>query len=518
MKKVLFILAFIYLNQVNSQQYDVSIYSKIGYEIGGFGTDLDVEDWFGYTVTAIGDLNGDGINDLAIGTIQDDDGGINRGAVYILFLNEEGTVDSFQKISDTAGNFNGELNDWDIFGTSISFLGDINNDGLVEIAVGAEYDSEAGYRYGAIYILSLNPDGTVFSHQKINQIHGNFQGELDVWDVFGSDIENIGDLDGDGNIDIAVGARRDGDGGEERGAVWILFLNSDFTVKSHQKISSTEGNLNIELDFQDYFGGSIANIGDLNNDGVIDLAVGAYRDNDGGLNRGAVYILFMNNDGTVLSTQKISDTEGFFDADFNDDMFFGRSIDLANDINGDGLKEIIVGASGYQSDGEINFGAFYILNLNIDGTVNSYVKYTEGLQNFDGDIHGGDSFGFSVTNIGMLSQKNCIGVGSFTDDEGGFEKGSVWVLQLGEILSIEEIDNSSNEIFLYPNPSKNSFSLNSIDDISEIKIFDITGRLVLSYDNLNSNLFDVSYLPVGTYVVKISSENSKARDFKLIKQ
>src|SRR5690606_5741069 len=102
-------------------------------------------------------------------------------------------------------------------------------------------------------------------------------------------IENLGDLNGDGNIDIAIGARRDGDGGEERGAVWVLFLNSDLTVNSHQKISSTSGNLNVALEFQDYFGSSITNIGDLNNDGVIDLAVGAYRDDDGGLNKGAIY-------------------------------------------------------------------------------------------------------------------------------------------------------------------------------------------------------------------------------------
>ncbi len=57
---------------------------------------------------------------------------------------------------------------------------------------------------------------------------------------------------------IAVGARRDGDGGDQRGAVWILFLNADFAPSS--KISSLEGNLNINLEFQDYFGSSITNL------------------------------------------------------------------------------------------------------------------------------------------------------------------------------------------------------------------------------------------------------------------
>ncbi|MEH6763807.1 MAG: T9SS type A sorting domain-containing protein [Aequorivita antarctica] len=518
MKKTLVLMALIFLNSIIGQNYDVTLYEKIGYEVGGFGDGLENEDWFGFSVEGIGDLNGDGINDIAVSAIKDDDGGFNHGAVYILFLNLEGYVASYQKISDTEGGFEGQLDEWDIFGTSLSYLGDMNNDGLIELGVGAEYDGDGGYWHGAAWILSLNPDGTVNSYVKISDTEGGFNAPLDDEDVFGTDIESIGDLDGDGFQDIAVSARRDPDGGSDRGAVYILFLNVDFTVKNYQKISDTQGGLNGVLEAGDYFGGSVANIGDLNGDGIIDLAVGAYRDDDGGLNRGAVYILFMNTDGTVNNLQKISDIIGNFDTEFNDEMFFGKSIDLMGDLNGDELIEIAVGARGYQEDGALNFGAFYILNLNVDGTVNSYIKYTEGLQYFEGDIDEGDSFGFSVSNIGRLTENNCIAIGAFSDNEGGFEKGSVWVLQLGTILSIEEIDNGSNSFFLYPNPSKNSFSLNDTEGISKIQIFDINGRLVVNYDNLDLNIFNVSYLPVGEYVVKISLENGNLRSFKLIKQ
>ncbi len=509
MSNKFFFLFLIPLNLIYSQEYNVASYSKVSAKtINGF-YNLSAEDWFGHSVEGIGDLDGDGVEDFAVGANQDDDGGINKGAIYIMFMNEDTSIKTVQKISEVEGNFNASLLEWDYFGRSIKYLGDLNNDGLIEIAVGAEYDNEAGHRFGGIYILSLNPDGTVFSYQKINQIHGNFQGDLDVWDVFGSDIENIGDMNGDGNTDIAVGARRDGDGGEERGAVWILFLNSDFTVESHQKISSTTGNLNIELDFQDYFGSSITNIGDLNNDGVIDLAVGAYRDDDGGLNKGAVYILFMNADGTVSSTQKISELEGYFNELLTVDLRFGKSTSLVPDINGDGKTELLVGCIG---------NLFYILNLNPDGTVDGFQKYGEGINGFDGELNEDDYFGHSVSRSIDSGGEISIIVGAYGDSEFGFQKGSVWVLKLGKILSIEEIDNSSNDFFLYPNPSKSSFSLNKIDNISKIQIFDITGRLVLSYGNLDSNLFDVSYLPVGSYVVQISSDNGKARGFKLIKQ
>ena len=77
------------------------------------------------------------------------------------------------------------------------------------------------------------------------------------------------------------------------------------TVMSLQKISALQGGLTEAgglLDNADYFGGSVAAIGDLNGDGVADLAVGAYADSDGGPARGAVYVLFMNTDGTVKSS------------------------------------------------------------------------------------------------------------------------------------------------------------------------------------------------------------------------
>ena len=504
-----FLIIIFAVNLIYSQEYNVASYNKISAETIDDFYDVDYEDWFGHSVEGIGDLNGDGVNDIAIGANQDDDGGENKGAIYILFLNEDTSIQSIQKISEEEGGFNVNMIEWDYFGRSIRYLGDLNNDGLMEIAVGAEYDNEAGHRFGGIYIITLNPNGTVFSYQKINQIHGNFQGELDVWDVFGSDIENLGDLNGDGNIDIAIGARRDGDGGEERGAVWVLFLNSDLTVNSHQKISSTSGNLNVALEFQDYFGSSITNIGDLNNDGVIDLAVGAYRDDDGGLNKGAIYILFMNTDGTVASTQKISELEGNFNETLTEDLRFGKSSILTPDINDDGKTELLVGCTD---------NLFYILNLNSDGTVDSFQKYGEGINGFEGNLNEDDYFGHSVSLNVDLNGKISLITGAYGDSEFGYQKGAAWILHLGEILSIDEIGGTQNTVFLYPNPSKNSFSINDLKDVSNIQIFDINGRLVVVYDNLTRNLFDASYLPVGEYLIKTSLENGSFRSYKLIKQ
>ncbi len=67
--------------------------------------------------------------------------------------------------------------------------------------------------------------GWVLSHQKISDTQGGFTGILDDGDLFGSSVASLGDLDGDGVADLAVGAWWDDDGGGDRGAVWVLFLD-----------------------------------------------------------------------------------------------------------------------------------------------------------------------------------------------------------------------------------------------------------------------------------------------------
>jgi hypothetical protein len=162
----------------------------------------------------------------------------------------------------------------------------------------------------------------VFPHQKISATQGEFTGGLDDKDRF-QKVASLGDLDGDGVGDLAVGAWLDDDGGLDRGAVWILFLNADGTGRSHQKISSTEGSFGGALEDDDWFGWPVASLGDLDGDGVLDIAVGATGDDDGGPDRGALWILFLDIDGKVKFHQKISNTEGGFTGTLDDDDWFG---------------------------------------------------------------------------------------------------------------------------------------------------------------------------------------------------
>ena len=104
---------------------------------------------------------------------------------------------------------------------------------------------------------------------------------LEIIDLFGSSAASLGDLDGDDVTDIAIGARGDDDGSSDAGAVYVLFLNSNGTVSSSVKISRSQGNFTGYLEAFDRFGTSVASVGDLDGDGIGDLAVGADGDNDG---------------------------------------------------------------------------------------------------------------------------------------------------------------------------------------------------------------------------------------------
>ncbi|MCH8822202.1 MAG: FG-GAP repeat protein [Planctomycetes bacterium] len=429
----------------HAQPGTVLSHQKISDTQGGFKGVLNNDDLFGASVASLGDLDDDGVTDLAVGAHFDSDGGFRRGAVWILFLNADGSVKSNQKISDTQGGFTGILDNEDFFGISMSALGDLDGDGVEDLAVGARRDDDGGTDRGAVWILFLNTDGTVKSHQKISDTAGHFGGSLDNGDRLGASVASLGDLDGDGVGDLAVGADRDDDGGFNRGAVWVLFLNTNGSVKSHQKISDTQGGFSGILDNQDLFGWSAGSLGDIDGDGTNDLAVGTRLDDDGGANRGAVWVLFLNTDGTVKLHQKISDTQGEFTGTLDNEDQFAVSAASVGDLDGDGVGDLAVGAWG-DDDGGPERGAVWIQFLNTDGTVKSHQKISDTQGGFTGTLDNLDIFGVSTVSLGDLNGDGVgdLAVGAAWDDDGGNRRGAVWILFLEGNPCPWDLDNSGS--------------------------------------------------------------------------
>lgn len=405
----------------------------------GLAGPLKDKDKFGTAVAAIGDIDGDLIGDLAVGVPHASNAGTDdgdHGAIIILFLNSDGTVKGETYISRNAGGLSGTLANGDQFGTSITAIGDLDGDGRSELAVGAPRDNDDEPNSGAVWILSLNADGTVKSEQKISNTAGGFTGVLVKDDEFGRSVAGIGDLDGDGVVDIAVGAEGDDDGGGKTGAVWILFLNADMTVKNHAKISASSGGLTGPLDPGSKFGNSLAALGDLDNDGVADLGVGAPYDDDGGSHTGAVWILFLNTDGSVKADQKISALAGGFTGVLSSGSRFGDGLGGMGDLDGDGNAELGVGAV-HDDDGEKDAGALWVLFLDDAGVVTAHAKISATSGGFTGALDGHDHFGESIAVLGDLDGLEeggirRVAVGASRDDDGGSDRGAVWMLQMSD--------------------------------------------------------------------------------------
>jgi hypothetical protein len=398
---------------------------KLASTAPAFPGQLDDQDRFGRSASRLSDLDGDGVDELVVGAIGDDDGGSDRGAVWVLFQGSDGMVASTQKISSTQGGFAGALANGDQFGSAVASLGDLNGDGNDDLAVGAAGDDTGGANKGAVWILFLAADGTVLSETKIASGTGGFTGNVSKGDGFGVSLANLGDLDGDGTVDLAVGADRDDGGGANRGGVWILFLATDGRVSGQAWIGSGGGGFSGLLDDGDRFGISLAHPGPGAGNPAM-LAVGALGDDDGGPNRGAVWILFLDATGSVTGHRKLGQGSGV--PLMNGDGF-GSSVAFPGDVDDDGTGDLAVGAL-FDDDGGPDRGAVHVLFLRQDGTMRAGgVKISSTSGSFQGTLVDDDRFGSSIAALGDLDQDGFedIAVGAYHDDTGGADRGATWV-------------------------------------------------------------------------------------------
>jgi hypothetical protein len=227
---------------------------KIAHQTGGFGGGLDDGDQLGRAVAGLGRFDHGGIPDLAVGGDRVDDGGTDRGAVWLLFLRSDGSVGKKRKISALAGGFTGPLSDGDRFGSALASFEDLDGDGLRDLAVGATGDDDGAANAGATWILFLDADGGVANHAKLSATTPALAGLLAQNDAFGSALAVLDDLDGDGVPELAIGAPGDDDGASDAGAVWLFLLNPDGSIKAQARISALAGGFPGALDTGDASG------------------------------------------------------------------------------------------------------------------------------------------------------------------------------------------------------------------------------------------------------------------------
>jgi hypothetical protein len=396
-------------------------------------------DFVGISVNGMGDINGDGISDLIVGAPGAGEGGNLRGAAYVIFGQKSGfaaTV-SLSTLNGSNGFKLSGAADLDYAGFSVSGAGDVNGDGFDDLIIGARSANEGGIYRGAAYV--------VFGRA------GNFEPTLELPDLNGSngfklsgvgDLDNAGvsvseagDINGDGFDDLMVGAGRFGEEGARRGAVYVIFgkAGSFGAALELSALDGTNGFTIYSTGDENYLGLTVSGAGDVNGDGFADIIVGADGVDEGGLNRGAAYIVFgkVNGFDATLSVTELDGSDGFKLSGIADRDYAGRSVSGAGDVNGDGFDDIIVGASE-SNPGGLNSGAAYV----VFGKAGDFAA-TLALSALNGSngfrIHGASTGDFAGRSVSAAGDVNGDGfddiiVGAFRADEGGFDRGAAFVV------------------------------------------------------------------------------------------
>lgn len=184
-------------------------------------------------------------------------------------------------------------------------------------------------------------------------------------------VREIGDVGADGVTDLAIGKPWQDVRRADEGAVWVVHRQLNCGFGESRRITTGESGLELELRPGDRFGAAVAPLGDLNGDGVLDLAVGVPGYDGGGWrDSGAVVVLFLDASGAVLDEQQISATSGAFGHLLHEGAGLGAGLVSLGDLDGDLLPELGV---AFASDA---FGeAGVVLSLGVDGRV----RWSQGI-------------------------------------------------------------------------------------------------------------------------------------------
>ncbi len=342
---------------------------------------------------AMGDFDGDGFDDLAIGIPSD---GSVGGSVRTLLGSPDGLDPASSTFFSQETLFGaGFAETGDGFGYAVA-TGDFDRDGFDDLAVGTPFEDYSGHDdAGTVEIVYGSPSGLDPETADSFSQQGAVRGVPETGDQFGSSLVT-GDFDGDGFDDLAIGVWSESiAGNDDAGAVNVLYGSAAGIVVGGNQLFSQAGPVAGGPEDGDGFGYALA-AGDFDADGDDDLAVGVpFEDLRGREDAGAVNILGGADGGIMLAGDFMVNQRGPVTGAYEAGDHFGRSL-LAADLNGDGFDDLAVGVPGESRGGDADAGAVNVLY----GSASSLDEDGDQLLSQSGRVRGGpepgDNFGWSL--------------------------------------------------------------------------------------------------------------------------
>jgi len=360
----------------------------------------------------VGDINGDGYDDFVIEASSNNVGGYRSGQLYILF----GKALGWQldvSLDQTDASFIGQ--EWDEIGSWPTAAGDVNGDGLDDFLF-----SGCVTETGEIYLVLGRNTGWQLGaplDATDTAIVGDIANDPLIYTAGG------GDMNGDGFDDFLVASHSNDDVAAGAGKVF-LFFGREIGWVSEIGLDSSDASLLGEAAL-DNAGCKTAAGGDVNGDGFDDALIGASSNDEAGTYAGKAYLVFGTSTGWEQDLYL-----GHVEASFVGERPYqciGNPLDIIDDVNGDGLADVLLSADGDDESGA-NAGQVYLVLGRSTGWVSSMdLAYADA--SFLGES-AGDNAGTSVSSAGDVDDDgyNDLLIGAQYNDENGVDSGKAYLV------------------------------------------------------------------------------------------